>query len=394
MAGAVGVALFLVCFGALNVGPLGRGQIIDTPVYQRYGDAMLDGQVPYRDFELEYPPAALPMFVLPSLVPAAHYATAFKLLIGLCGTFVVVLVVATLARVGASSRRMLGAATFVGIAPLALGSVVLTRFDLWPALLTVAALAVLVSDRDRLGFGLLGVATAAKLYPAVLLPVLLVWAVRRRGPREAAIALAVFVGVLAIAFVPFAIVAPDGLAQSFERQTGRPLQIESLGSALLLAAHSLGLGDPAVINSFGSQNLAGSAPDALATAQTVLQVLAVVGVWVLFALRAAWKEELLAASAAGVAAFVAFGKVLSPQYLIWLVPLVPLVAGGFGLVAAGLLLLALCLTHLWFPSRYWDLVAGDGVPAWFLLGRNVALVALVAVLCAAIQRVSAHSRSE
>src|SRR5947207_10786789 len=41
--------------------------IIDTPVYEKYGDAMADGKVPYRDFRVEYPPAALPAFVLPAL---------------------------------------------------------------------------------------------------------------------------------------------------------------------------------------------------------------------------------------------------------------------------------------------------------------------------------------
>ena len=45
-----------------------HSQIVDTPIYQRYGDAIANGQVPYRDFQLEYPPAALPVFALPSLL--------------------------------------------------------------------------------------------------------------------------------------------------------------------------------------------------------------------------------------------------------------------------------------------------------------------------------------
>ena len=69
---AVGLALAaLALFGAawvlLHAGFYTRDQIIDTPVYQRYGDAMAHGQVPYRDFDLEYPPGALPVFVLPAL---------------------------------------------------------------------------------------------------------------------------------------------------------------------------------------------------------------------------------------------------------------------------------------------------------------------------------------
>ena len=87
-------------------------------------------------------------------------------------------------------------------------------------------------------------------------------------------------------------------------------------------------------------------------------------------------------SAAALVAFVAFGKVLSPQYLIWLLFLVPLVGGLRGRVAVGAYALAAALTALWFPARYWALVK-DVRPvrsSWLLLVRNLALVALLAVL--------------
>ena len=48
-------------------------------------------------------------------------------------------------------------------------------------------------------------------------------------------------------------------------------------------------------------------------------------------------ERLIRYSAAAVVAFVAFDKVLSPQFIIWLIPLVPLVGGRRGLVASALL---------------------------------------------------------
>jgi hypothetical protein len=80
-------------------------------------------------------------------------------------------------------------------------------------------------------------------------------------------------------------------------------------------------------------------------------------------------------------AFVALGKVLSPQFLIWLVPAVPLVAGLRGLRASTLLVGALVLTQLWFPSRYWDLARElDALPSFLVLARDVVLVALLVVL--------------
>ena len=70
------------------------------------------------------------------------------------------------------------------------------------------------------------------------------------------------------------------------------------------------------------------------------------------------RERLVRYSAAAVCAFIAFSKVLSPQYLIWLIPLIPLIRGRRGAAAAALFVATLVLTQLWFPSRYIDLVYG------------------------------------
>ena len=57
---AAALALFAGSWIALHHGWLARGEIIDTPVYENYGDAMLRGEVPYRDFAVEYPPVMAP----------------------------------------------------------------------------------------------------------------------------------------------------------------------------------------------------------------------------------------------------------------------------------------------------------------------------------------------
>jgi Glycosyltransferase family 87 len=389
---AVGLGLLTASWGALHLPPLDRSQIIDTPVYEEYGEAMAAGQVPYRDFELEYPPAALPVFWLPTLGPAEHYRSIFEALMWICAASMLVLVVRAAYSLGAPPRRLLGISAAVGLFPLALGSVVLTRYDLWPAALTAAVLAAVFSGRERLGLAVLGLAVAAKIYPLVLLPPLLVYLAKRRGFREALLGFGAFAAVLAVVVLPFVLVSPDGVADSVERQLGRPLQIESLAASLLLAAHQLGIYDPVVVSTHGSQNLAGSLPDALATVQTVLQAAALLAVWTLFARGPVTPRRLAAASAGSAAAFVAFGKVLSPQFLIWLVPLVPLVLGRIGLAAGALLGAALVATHLWFPTRYWDLVDLQPV-GWLALVRNGLLVALAAVLAVATARARGSPRN-
>jgi hypothetical protein len=84
--------------------------------------------------------------------------------------------------------------------------------------------------------------------------------------------------------------------------------------------------------------------------------------------------------------------VLSPQFMIWLVPLVPLVLGRIGLAAGALLGAALVATHVWFPTRYWDLVGLQPV-GWLALVRNGLLVALAVVLAVATARGRGSPRS-
>ena len=368
---AAGVVLFVTAWLVLHTGHYDDVTITDTGVY--------------REFELEYPPGALPVFVLPSLGSEGRYDLLFDALMLVCGAAAVALVAIALAAAGAGPGALAAGVGLAAVAPLLLGPVPLTRYDLWPAALLAGALAALAAGRPRLGLGVLGLAAAAKLYPLVVLPLALLYVARARGRREALVGLGVFAAVLALVVGPFALVGWDGLVESVTRQTGRPLQLESLGAAVLLVADRMRLYEATVVTSHGSQNLVGSLPDALATWQTVAQALAVVLVWFLFARSSRGPARLLVASAAAVVAFVAFGKVLSPQFMIWLLPLVPLVVVRGGAVPLALFAGALVATQVWFPSRYWDVVALEGV-VWFVLVRDVLLVALFVALLALIPR--------
>jgi uncharacterized membrane protein len=376
------VVLFGLSWTLLHFGFYDRGQIVDTPVYQGYADRMVDGEIPYRDFAPEYPPLALPAFLVPSLVAGRgadgdDYARVFDLLMAICGAAALVLLAAALHGLGASPGRTAAALSLAALAPLALGSVVLSRFDYWPAALTIGALAALLGGRDRLGAAGLGLAVAAKLYAGVLLPLALVWTWRRRGRREALVATAAFTAVLAVCFGPFLALGPSGLVDSLRGQLSRPLQIESLGSALLLVAGA----DVEMDSSHGSQNIAGTPGDIVGILATLVQAAALVALWIAFARGPMERERLVRYAAAAVVAFVALGKVLSPQFVIWLVPLVPLVRGRRGLAAGALLAGALVLTQLWFPSRYWDFALSfDATLSWLVLARDLVLVALLALL--------------
>jgi hypothetical protein len=379
----VAVMLFLVGWGVLHRGFFADDPIVDTPSYQRYGSAMDEGQLPYRDFALEYPPGALPVFLIPALGNPGFetFRVRFEALTAFFGEAMIVCVAVALVALGASRRRLLMALGFVSLAPVLLGPVVLSRFDLWPAALTAAALCALVTDRLRLGHVALGAAILAKLYPAVLAPVTVAYVWKREGRREALACAGLMLAVVALVFAPFVAVAPDGVWDGLWNQASRPLQIESLGAGILLVAHHVFGTGITVETSHGSQNLAGTAPDVLAVLQSVVQAAALVATWILFARGPASRSRLLLASAAALVAFVSLGKVLSPQFLIWLIPVIPLVAGRGGLTASALLAAALVLTQLWFPYRYWELALQLGtLESWLVLVRDLVLAGVLTVL--------------
>jgi len=388
--GAVG--LFLVSLTLLHWGWYQHALILDTVEYHRYGSAIVDGHVPYRDFNVEYPPGALPAFAAPAVGKPSFslYNREFQLLMALCGVGALAAMTVALRSLRASADGTAAGLAFFALSPLVLGSVILYRYDLWPAALTVAGIAAVLARRERLGFGALGLGIAAKAFPALVLPPALVYVWRTRGRREALVCLGAAAAVAALVVVPFLALAPHGVWESIVRQTTRPLQIESLGSAVLLAAHHVGGLALTMESSRGSQNLAGSLPDAVGTVSSALLVLVVLAIWTAAARGPASPERLVRYAAASLVAFVAFGKVLSPQFLIWLLPLVPLVRGRRGVAAAGLLGLALLLTQVWFPIRYWDLVHFEAFPSWVLLARDLVLLALLAVLTAPA-RESPHS---
>jgi hypothetical protein len=401
---AITAALFAALFVALALAgarawDVSGRQVSDVPLYRTYGERVAEGQVPYRDFRFEYPPGALPLLVLPALVTGTPeaYEWTLALLLALCGAAAVLLTWRTLQALGRPARTQALALGALALSPLVLGAVLLTRFDLLPALAVAAATLALVTGRDRLGGALLGAGIAIKLYPLVLLPLAVAWTWRRRGRRCALESLGLATAVVVLAYLPFLVLAPDGVASSIARQLGRPLQIETLGAGVLLVLHQVADTGFAWSSSHGSQNVDGGAAAVLAMVTSLVQVGALAAAWAWFARGPAEPERLVQFLALALAVFVAFGKVLSPQFLVWLLFAVPLVGGAAGLRAGVLYAAACAATALWFPARYWELVReSDPLASWLVLARGLLLVGLVLALAVGLRatgRAPARSRS-
>jgi hypothetical protein len=381
--GVVAIALLLYALTsiALHLGWYQGGRTTDVPIYRGYGQLIRAGAIPYRDFIPVYPPAALPVFTAPTLLPLA-FAKAFALEMFLCGAAVLACAELILDSLGTGLRSRLVTLGFIALLPLTLGSVLDSRFDLWPTALLVGALAAILRGRGITAGVLLGTAVAAKIFPIVVAPVCLAYLWRHYGRRRALGATAAGGAVLVAWFAPFVVASASGVGTSLGHQLGRPLQVESLAASALIAAHHVGGLRIHTVTSYGSQNLAGATPEHAAAVTTLVQAAVLAVVWITFIRRRTpTRNATVTAVAACVASFVAFGKVLSPQYLVWLIPLVPLIRGRRGVHASALLVTALLLTQAWFPRHYWALATSYAAPQWWLLvARDVILVALVVTL--------------
>ena len=360
---AAASAVFLCCWGLIGHGFYSKPSIIDVGLYQIYGSDIRDGEVPYRDFALEYPPGALPVFVAPT-VSQRHYRRDFSWLMTASGVLCIAFL--TLAR---APRYAL---PFVAVSPLLLGSLVATHFDFWPTAFVVGALAAFVRQRHRLGWAALALAITIKLFAVVLVPLAVVWTLRRSGRVELMRAVGIAAAVGAMVVVPFLALSPGGLWGSLWRQLTRPLQIETLPGAFIET-----FGHPTIVPSHGSLNLGGQAT--VEVIFTVILIAVLLALWVGFARGPAESARLVRYAAACVVAFVILGKVLSPQFMIWLVPLVALVRGRRGIAAMSLVGVAAVATQFWFPDRYYDYV-DNGYLAWLVLTRDMLLVGLLSVL--------------
>ncbi|MEX2031363.1 MAG: glycosyltransferase 87 family protein [Dehalococcoidia bacterium] len=378
-AGPVAVVMFVASCIAVD-GGLGRGSLRgDVGYYASIAERVRGGAIPYHDFYLEYPPGALPVFVFPEALPGLSYTTWFNLLMTACGAGSILCARLVLRRLGAGLSRTMFALGTMSVSPLLLGSIMINRYDLVLALLLTATLALLLSDRVGWSSATLAIAFVAKLLPLLLIPVIAVRVARSSGRRALVRALLIFAGLSAAVFVPFASIAFGGVGFSIWSQTRRDLHIESFGASVLLAADKMGFyeaqwvwGAPAQID------LAGALPDAVGVLSTLVQLCALAAVVIAFARGAADAERLVAAFVAGVTALLVLGKVLSPQFLVWLVPLVPLLCGRIGRTAIVLLAGALIVTQV--ESAH-DRDVGSGLrggdwTVWALLGRNMLLVGI------------------
>lgn len=346
---------------------------------------ILGGQIPYRDFPSEYPPIALLSFLLPALLfrgPLA-YSWAFAGEMLLFDLAIMALVVSIASRLQVSVRSSLIAYTLL---VLAIGPLMTTRYDLLPAVLVVAALSAFAFGKRRIAWVALALGFASKLYPLIIAPLFAINRIRdRQYSALIADGLAFLAVVLAVA-LPWLILDSSGLLYTISYHLERGLHSESSYGTALLVGQLLGLTKVTGEFTFGSWNLESPLADSLAHWSFYLTVAFLAAIYGLYAWRL-WRSgraimEIKPEPSAvrlnfqfatlAIVAFLLTNKVFSPQYLIWVCPLVAI--SGWVRYLSLWLLAAAVLSQYVYPYHYIGFELGEPYLVMLMAVRNLLVV--------------------
>jgi hypothetical protein len=350
-----GSLLFVACYALIMwVHPWSDDRISDIRLYAGVAHSIAIGRLPYRDFLFGYPPLAIPVMLLGGIGGTSYeaYRDTFMWFMLLVGISLVPLTWVVARKTRANEIVAVGA---VAISPLLLGAMLRTHFDLVPVALTVAALALLVSERPRAGFAVLGVAIAVKGYPLVVAVVAVPWLYKHAGRRVCLQAVGILAAVVGPILIAGLAVSGHGALSSLSDQLSRPAEIESTGASILFALGHLGFTYPTVNTAAASWGLSAPEAGAVAALLDVVALASMVAItWLVW--RRGDNRALVLGSLTATVVFAACGKVLSPQYLIWVIPLFALAAAWRMRALAAAVGAAMLLTFIMFPIHFHDVV--------------------------------------
>jgi uncharacterized membrane protein len=372
----VGVAMtaLIIVWRPRDGDPVGLFQIVEKA---------LNGSVAYRDFPVEYPPFGLASIGAPLLIGGTNegaYQTIFSALM-LVVAMATGAAVAWLAAHRWSEHNVTNTMLlFVGLA-LTASPLVIWRFDIVPALLT--ALALVAYAMHKPGFtGLsLGLGLVNKVYPAFLLPVLGGARLLERRWRDVIwMAVAAAIAVAAVIGEGY-LVAGSRIFYFLVYQRNRGVEIESITGGIAMWAGAFNGTTTKVFFDFGSMQVQSPLLASLTTPEFVLQAISglVLLAGAVYSFQrdinghgSVQRKTLVQYSLATLLLVMLVNKVLSPQYIVWLLPLVPLVS-----TRKSLLFLAISvLTTIGYPLTFPSLEKDEPYAVVLLNARNLLLIVM------------------
>jgi hypothetical protein len=378
---AVGaMAILLISYGFLLWQRKATSPPADMKLYFSVSTQLSEGKIPYRDFTVEYPPLALLPLVIPQLVAAGVTLDyrAYSLLY-LLETFLLLLLIAfTLLQVArfwpdlSSPWRLLAIYLLLVILSK---DFVFWRYDLFPAWLTLLALLAVLKKQPLLAGVWIGLAIMAKLYPVILVPILLVYYLAGQQYRASVRVMAGTGLAVGLVLMPVVFLSGNQVFSFLTYHQLRGLQIESVAGGLVMLGNVTDLSRVSTEFNYGAFHLKANGIAPVLKALPGLFLVALSGLLALcwFRFRREYRhtgavsaDSLLRFLLAALLVFISTNKVFSPQYLIWLLPFV-LFLPVKQIALVGFIFL---LTTLVYPVFYPQLVDPTVFGVLLLTARN------------------------
>jgi Glycosyltransferase family 87 len=348
----------------------------DVEIYFNDARPILKGTIPYRDYTVEYPLLAIPLFIAPLILGTNFevYRFAFgaeMLLINALAVWLVARQVEESEGIEKVPRRLAWYSLFFAT----LCPMIVCRFDLAPMLLAFASTRWLAKGRLTAGGIAAGLGVLVKLVPGLAIVPFLA---KAGAWRPKAKALTVFITTVALGGFGWWVLGGDQVAWSFRYHRERGLEIGSIYASAYLVAHKLAGVWIFTLFDHGSMNVSGPGAHDAASLSPILQ--GALLVLVVGRARSMAPGNDMRFAAAALVAYILPGKVLSPQYLIWLIPFVCAMGETSGISARRVFLGVCVLTRLLYPHLFHSLSYFEPLPVAVLAARSVGLVWLFAIL--------------
>ncbi|GGQ49673.1 glycosyltransferase 87 family protein [Kitasatospora griseola] len=333
-------------------------------IYHSWYEVLCTGTFPLDDVTWQYPPGAALVILLPGLLPWSYLVSFFVI----CAV-VDAAAMALLMRAGVrKGRSYLGAWYWVVGVPL-LGPTVYCRYDIIVTALAVAGLLV-VLRRPAVGGMLLGLGGLLKIWPLLAL----FGTPRGRRTRRSWTSAATCAAALGFLLTA----GMNGAFEFLKFQSERGIEIESLGALPLHFAKLAGSWHGTVTMNYGSVEFLGPWVPVISKVMVGMTV-AGFGWLLIWRLRAArWTSATtFDAALCALLIFTATSRVISPQYMIWVVGLAAVcltVRGSSQRPVAVLVLVATVLTTLEFPVMFGSVNRSELAGVLVLTARNLVLL--------------------
>ncbi len=307
----------LIMFLALTFSLWSQIKIGDTRLYYSYALQMWHGSIPYRDFNIEYPPGILPFILIaqPLGYLIGSYAYGFMVV-----STVAVFLILRQVNIQWSQYRLL----VVGGLLLLFGQSTFFQIDVFAAVALFFSILALKNRSYGRSAVYLAIATMIKAFPLISLPAILLslpGSQRWRYVRILCLSMAICV-------LPFIILSPSDFWHSFTYHTGRPLQIESGPAAIGFILHFFG--EPIKMTvSHASVALEFSSAHVLNLISSVVLVVGLIATSI-FLFQQKKHRRVATGCVVLLMTFIIIFKVGSPQYLLLPLVLLPFVIDEMG----------------------------------------------------------------